>query len=95
MSRAAHVTVDLSDVRDSNALHSSLSVSLGFPGWYGYNWNAFWDAITGLVEMPEVLELKGWALFCASQPGEAEMMKQCLDDMSDQYPQIASRVIYS
>jgi ribonuclease inhibitor len=95
MSRATHVTIDLSSVRDPNALHSALSGSLGFPGWYGYNWNAFWDAITGLVEMPEVLELKGWAPFCVSLPGEAEMMRQCLDEMSEQYPQLASRVIHS
>ncbi len=95
MPRIAQVTVDLSVVRDPYTLHRALSESLGFPGWYGCNWNAFWDAITGLVEVPEVLELKGWASFCASQPGEAEMIKQCLDEMSDQYPQIASRVVYS
>lgn len=95
MPRTTRITVDLSAIRDANALHDALSDSLNFPGWYGHNWNAFWDAITALVEMPEVLELKGWASFSASQPGEAEMMKKCLDDMSEHYPQFASSVIYS
>ncbi|WP_268800413.1 barstar family protein [Pseudomonas huanghezhanensis] len=33
-------------------LHCVLRGALGFPGWQGCNWDAFWDAITGLIEMP-------------------------------------------
>jgi len=50
--RADFVQVDLSAVITSAELHEILEHALEFPALYGRNWNAFWDAITGLVPMP-------------------------------------------
>lgn len=51
MSRVQLVEIDLRAITSAEELHSLLMESLNFPGWYGANWDAFWDAITGLVEM--------------------------------------------
>jgi ribonuclease inhibitor len=65
--REGEVTIDLRDVDSSLELQQRLMASLDFPGWYGKNWNAFWDAITGLVDMPHRLRLVGWTV-CRSTP---------------------------
>ncbi|MFJ5518048.1 barstar family protein [Streptomyces griseoluteus] len=46
------ITIDVSEVSDESALHLLLKQKLGFPDFYGMNWNAFWDAITGLRAVP-------------------------------------------
>ncbi|MET8693939.1 barstar family protein [Streptomyces bauhiniae] len=46
------ITIDVSGLSDERALHRVLRRELGFPDFYGNNWAAFWDAITGLVRIP-------------------------------------------
>ena len=95
MSRARLIEVDLRGVSTVDELHQLLLKNLNFPDWYGCNWDAFWDAITGLVGMPETLHLVGWSGFEARFPCDARIMRKCLEDMSTQYPGLASRVVYA
>ena len=95
MARAELVEVNLAEIRTSSELHDLLRESLGFPNWYGCNWNAFWDAITGLVEMPKTLRLVGWSVLQARLPRDADVMRSCLEDMADKYPTLASRIEYA
>lgn len=94
MARLPVVEIDLSSVEDSGELHSALSNALGFPDWYGQNWDAFWDAITSLVEMPIKLELVGWSIFSERLPRDARLMRQCLTDMTIEYPDLAPEIHY-
>jgi len=48
--REAELTIELIGVCSSRALHKRVMTALRFPDFYGHNWDAFWDAITGLVE---------------------------------------------
>jgi hypothetical protein len=57
-------------------------------------WDAFWDSITGLVEMPEQLQLIGWGRFAERFPRDANIMKGCLNGMSNKMPTLAARVEY-
>ena len=92
MTRQQLVQIDLNEVMSSNELHSTLSHALGFPGWYGCNWDAFWDAITGLVEMPVHLKISGWDALSRRLPKDAEVMQKCLEELSLEYPSFASNV---
>lgn len=95
MARIKLVEIDLKSVSSSRQLHQLLMKKLQFPEFYGCNWNAFWDAITGLVEMPETLRLVGWSELEARLPHDSELMKKCLDDMFREYPEWACRVEYA
>ncbi|MGE8448417.1 MAG: barstar family protein [Comamonas sp.] len=95
MQRLERVVIDVGDVASAGELHQLLMTALGFPGFYGRNWNAFRDAITGLVEMPEVLRLERWQQLVAALPRDAGWMKQCLDDMQRQFPEFAAKVEYA
>jgi ribonuclease inhibitor len=93
--RANLVVVDLSAVSTAAELHDLLRESLGFPSWYGRNWDAFWDSITGLIEMPKTLRFLGWSQFEARLPREATHMRRCLEEMSIKYPKLAPAVVYA
>lgn len=92
--RRSSIAVDFTNVDSTFQLHRLLSDALGFPSCYGNNWDAFRDAITGLVEMPEELHLIGWNIFAGRFPHDAQKMKSCLDDMARQFPGLAARVKY-
>lgn len=94
MTRLPLTTIDLSTISEPGQLHSALGTALGFPDWYGQNWDAFWDAITGLVEMPVKLEFVGWAEFSQRLPRDAQLMQQCLADMTITCPDLAPEVQY-
>jgi ribonuclease inhibitor len=94
VNRQNHVETDLRIVTSTYQLHSLLGEKLDFPGWHGHNWDAFWDAITGLVEIPEKLTLINWEEFRTRFPRDAEIMNQYFLDMEQQYPEWASKVEY-
>lgn len=60
LDRMEVVHIDVSNITTSKQLHERLKQSLESPDFYGMNWNAFWDAITGLVEIPKKLIIVGW-----------------------------------
>jgi RNAse (barnase) inhibitor barstar len=88
------VVLNLSGVATAEELQVLLRDALGFPGWYGRNWNAFWDAITALAEMPRRLQLIDWEGLTERLPKDACIMKQCFDEMSVKYPSLAAIVEY-
>ncbi|NJP49786.1 ribonuclease inhibitor [Streptomyces sp. SBST2-5] len=81
------LVIDLSAVRDAEELHRLLQRELRFPDFYGRNWNAFWDAITGLVDLPHELTFTGWPEFSAALPEEARRLRALLDDYLSEYGQ--------
>jgi ribonuclease inhibitor len=88
------VEIVLSEVGTTDELHAKLSDALGFPDFYGRNWDAFWDSITGLVEMPRQLRFYGWNEFVERFPEESHKLQNCLADMIREYPEWASDVEY-
>ena len=94
MTRKAVVAFDLSTIGSIRELHALMARTLHFPDWYGPNWDAFWDVIIGLVEMPERLQLIGWEGFAQRFPRDAFIMKKCLTDLAEEYPANASVVDY-
>lgn len=88
------VTIDVSRVNTRLELHALLAKSLSFPSFYGNNWDAFWDAITGLVEMPDVLEFRGIEQLKKSLPKDAVQLITCLNDLGKDYPEIRCAVRY-
>ncbi len=93
--RRESVMVDLSEVATREELHTALARALDFPDFYGRNWDAFWDAITGLVEMPRRLVLKGWSGLAERLPEEANAMRGCLEDAASQFPEWSAEVEYA
>ncbi|MFI9580600.1 barstar family protein [Streptomyces sp. NPDC052236] len=79
------ITIDVGSVADEDELHALLKRELGFPDFYGMNWAAFWDAITGLVRIPEHVRFVGWGQLAERVPHGAEMLGRALDDYRAEY----------
>jgi RNAse (barnase) inhibitor barstar len=94
MNRRALVTIDLSEINSPRQLHAALAAALGFPSFYGMNWDAFWDAITGLVDMPQQLELRGWQGLAARLPHDAALLRRGLERARQEMPNESSHVHY-
>lgn len=94
MSRLQIVSIDLSKVISTEKLHSILKETFGFPDWYGCNWDAFWDSITAIVEMPMHLKISGWDALSKRLPRDAALLKECLEQMAREYPDSAPAVEY-
>jgi len=82
------LVIDLSDVFDSATLHALLSEKLGFPGYYGMNWDAFndcfgeWDS----APLPDVLRIVGGSLLATRLPREAKLLRECLEHRAPAHP---------
>ncbi|MGE1042627.1 barstar family protein [Bacillus wiedmannii] len=50
-------------MKTTKELHKLLKERLGFPDFYGENWDAFWDAISGLIELPTTVQFIGMKQF--------------------------------
>jgi RNAse (barnase) inhibitor barstar len=84
--RLSMVKIDVSDVGSVQELHERLALALAFPDFYGKNWAAFWDSITGLVKMPRRLVITGWSNVASRWPKDAQIMLDCLRDLNKLYP---------
>jgi RNAse (barnase) inhibitor barstar len=81
MSGIAIINVSL--VRTTEDLHELLSDRLGFPDYYGRNWDAFWDCIRDPMQsvMPPVLLIYGFDDLLAKLPRDARIFRRCLEDL--------------
>ena len=84
--------IDLNSVRSAEDLQILLEEKLCFPGFYGRNWNAFWDAITGLVQLPSKIRFLGWENFESRLPEDACLMRECLTDYQRELADQASKI---
>ncbi len=89
--------IDLKEVNTRQELHGLLSTKLGFPDWYGHNWDAFWDLIRDVdtVIMPNRLVLLGFKSLSKKLPKDAKIFQECFIDLQQKYPSISCNVIYS
>ena len=89
------ITVDLNNVESSEELQTLLKSQLDLPDSYGANWDAFWDAITGMIELPQTLIFNNWYTMEKKIPEDARILKSLLKDFNTQYPFLKCDVIYS
>ncbi|MDP9950352.1 MULTISPECIES: barstar family protein [Streptomyces] len=88
------ITIDVSEVSDERSLHLLLMRELDFPEFYGRNWDAFWDAITGLVSIPDRVRFLGWDQLVTAVPRGAAMLRRSLDDYQTAYrPQFVAEYV--
>lgn len=58
------------------------------------NWDAFWDTITGLVELPQKLLLVGWNNLKNKLPEDTEIITSLLSDFNKEYPNLKCEIEY-
>ncbi|PEJ56114.1 MULTISPECIES: barstar family protein [unclassified Bacillus (in: firmicutes)] len=93
------VTIDVSNIKTKKDLHLLLKEKLRFPDFYGENWDAFWDAITGLVApLPKRVVFLGWSELEKNLLEESEILKECLLEYNEEHedlPNFISEFIFN
>lgn len=74
------MTLDLTGINTKVALHQLFKAELYFPEWYGVSWDAFWDCIIAVVEMPAQLTLTHWDEFARQCPRDIAILRQIIQD---------------
>jgi RNAse (barnase) inhibitor barstar len=72
--------IDLGGCETKEALHEIFKQKLEFPDFYGANWDAFWDCINGLVEMPDEVILINWQGFAQACPRDMQILREIIHD---------------
>lgn len=80
------MTIDLEPIKSAQELHQVLKEKLRLPHFYGRNWDAFWDAITGLSTLPAELVLTGFNSFEYRLPKDAAILKRLVAEYNKQGP---------
>ena len=79
------VEVDVSSVSTREELHRQLARMLGFPDYYGKNWDAFEECIRDFPPAG-TLRIIGIQQLEAILPREAALLKQCVEDFRAEMP---------
>ena len=88
------VTIDVGTATTPDELHSTLADALGFPDYYGKNWDAFDECIRD-VSLPSALEIAGLEQLRSRLPREARLLEDCFDYFKNDpdHPPVAIRFI--
>ncbi|MFB9275598.1 barstar family protein [Cohnella cellulosilytica] len=92
--RKATVSLNVGSIHDSQELHSLLKKELEFPDFYGMSWDAFWDAITGLVELPKTISFEGWDKLQTVLPEDSQILTSLLSKFNEEHPSWKCIVVY-
>lgn len=76
--------IDLAGCKTKEAVHEVFKQKLEFPDFYGANWDAFLDSITGLVEMPDEVRIINWQGFAHACPKDMQILREIV---CDHYPE--------
>lgn len=81
--------IDMSGIMDEETFHEYVSKNLNFPGYYGYNLDAFWDCITddNQSSMPKTLKVEGLAALKGFLPELHDCFVECLQNYAKEFPE--------
>ena len=80
------MTIDLTGINTKAAFHQTMKSQLGFPDWYGGSWDAFWDAIVAVVEMPDTVVLRHWESFAQACPKDMLILRDIIANYPHEKP---------
>lgn len=73
------VTLYLKNVKTPVEFQNVIKRALDMTDYYGRNWDAYWDAITGLITLPDELILEGWHEYKSRQKEDAVKFEQIMN----------------
>lgn len=76
-----HYIVDFADVKYYLQFHDVIRDSLEFPAYYGRNWDALWDCLQEIVNLPTHIQIKN--LEVLQKRGFAEVVKMFIDILKE------------
>ena len=84
------VILDFSGCKTLGEVHQVLKTGLGFPGYYGENWDALWDCLDGLSDEREsvLVEIHGYRTMPEELQDYCQTMLEIFDDVHKETPNV-------
>jgi RNAse (barnase) inhibitor barstar len=92
MNERPSLVIDVSSVQTRDELHELLADQLGFPDYYGKNWDAFDECIRDFPPS-RILQIVGFLSLENALPREAAMLRNCLEVFEAELPDSRKVVI--
>lgn len=80
------IIIDGKHVNNINQLHDILKKELNLPDYYGKNFDALWDCLTGWVTLPLIIEWKNFQKSKNNLGGEVEKILHILLKAEQELP---------
>ncbi len=77
-------TIDFTEVKTYHEFHTTIRDSLGWPYWYGCNWDAFWDLIQDMTSESVHIRILGLENIRNRFDDDADMLIQMFRDIKKQ-----------
>ncbi len=77
------VTINMKSVKIPMQFQLIIKQMLCMPDFYGMNWDAYWDAITGLISLPDEIILNGWHIYKSIQKDDAEIFEKIMKEYNE------------
>lgn len=90
----AEVHLDFAGVNSEEQVHELFASALHFPHFYGRNWDAFWDILTGFGCFPGRLVLSGTEHLRTAVPKAYEQLHTCFANCLREHPDMAPAVTW-
>jgi RNAse (barnase) inhibitor barstar len=87
--------IDVGHFSTTAALHEGLAAALGFPGWYGMNWDAFADCIAFSDQSwikGATLSIHNFEVLQRRLPRDARLLAECLAFEAGRDPEFVCRL---
>ena len=79
--KASKYIIDFENVSYYKELHETIRDSLEFPAYYGRNWDALWDCLQEIVNLPTHMQIKN--LEALQERGFAEEVQMFIDILKE------------
>lgn len=81
--------MNLAIPRSIESFHDIIKQELNFPDFYRANWDAFWDTITRIVQLPKIVVFYNYSVFVQNWKDKAKILK----DLADEYNKLSDSKI--
>lgn len=75
--------LDFSKYKTAADMHEDFKQVFDFPDYYGNNWDAFWDCISGFANVKTNIEIRGFKTFEKLRPKDAKIFRECMNDLKN------------
>ena len=89
------IIIDCYEINNKKELHEQFKTKLNFPEYYGMNWDAFWDCITEINNLPNKLIMKNWSKLKLKLPKDTKIFEEIISDFKNENPNINFNIEYN
>lgn len=82
INRSQEYYMNLAIPHSIDIFHEIIKTDLNFPNFYGANWDAFWDTITGIVELPNKVIFYNYNTFLTNWNEKAKPLEDIVKNFN-------------